>query len=153
MTKEYYYSGREEHRQKEDSEYLHDIDVFVSPVIQKAGGRIRVIVDPSAASFKATLRNSGNRWYKAVDADNAVNDGIREVNSAIDLGLIKVSDSCENWKKEAGGYIWDTKEDVDRPVKIDDHLCDATRYFVKTMRIVPKALKGKRNLSGGSPFV
>lgn len=152
MTKEYYYSGREEHQQKEDSEYLYDLNVFVAPIMKNKTGRLKTIIDPSAASFKATLRKSGNGWYKVMDADNNVNDGIREVNSAIDLGLIKVSDKCENWKKEAGGYVWDTKEDVDKPVKIDDHLCDQTRYFVKTMRIVPKALKSKRNLSGGSVF-
>lgn len=152
MTKEYYYSGREEHRQKEDSEYVNDLNVFISPIIGKVKGKIKTIVDPSAASFKVALRNSANNWYKAIDADNAVNDGIREVNSAIDLGLIKVSDSCVNWKEEAGGYIWDTKQDVDKPVKIDDHLCDQTRYFVKTMRIVPKALKERRNIARGSLF-
>lgn len=152
MTKEYYYSGREQHKQKEDSEYLSDLNVFVAPIIDKAGGRVKTIIDPSAASFKTTLRKSTNRWYKVIDADNNVNDGIREVNSAIDLGLIKVSDDCENWKKEAGGYVWDTKHDIDRPVKIDDHLCDQTRYFVKTMRIVPKALNAKKNGKGGGIF-
>lgn len=140
MIDEYYYSGREEHRQKEDSEYLQDLNVFVTPIMRGANRKIKTIIDPSAASFKASLKKSDNHWYKVQDANNAVADGIREVNTAIDLGLIKVFNTCENWKNEAGGYSWDDKQDEDVPVKIDDHLMDATRYFVKTMRIVkPKS--------------
>jgi phage terminase large subunit len=37
---------------------------------------------------------------------------------------------------EAGGYVWDETAAVDRPIKIDDHAMDSTRYFVKTNRIV-----------------
>lgn len=149
MVNEYYYSGREQHKQKEDSEYLQDLNAFVSPVMSvlkkyNNGVRLKTIIDPSAASFKVTLRKSPNGWYKVVDADNNVSDGIREVNTAIDIGLIKVSDTCENWKMEAGGYSWDNKADEDRPIKVNDHLMDATRYFVKTMRIVPKAFRGIR---------
>jgi len=135
-VKEYYYSGRAEHRQKEDSEYLKDINVFVTPTMKNLKRKLETIIDPSAASFKASLQKSDNRWYKVRDADNAVADGIREVNTAIDLGLIKIFNTCENWKSEAGAYSWDNKEDKDVPVKVDDHLMDATRYFVKTMRIV-----------------
>lgn len=120
LTKEYYYSGREEHKQKEDSEYLKDLNDFVAPIVRE-GVRIRTIIDPSAASFKVTLRKSPNRWYRPIDADNAVADGIREVNTAIDLGLIKVFNTCKNWQMEAGGYAWDTKADEDKPIKVNDH--------------------------------
>lgn len=146
MFKVYYYSGREEHLQKEDSEYLRDLNIFVQPVIDRVNGKLRTIIDPSAASFKTTLKKSSNHWYKVQDADNSVSDGIREVNTAIELGKIKVFDTCECWKSEAGGYVWDNKkveQGEDVPVKINDHLMDSTRYFVKTMKIVRKAYKGR----------
>ena len=41
----------------------------------------------------------------------------------------------KNWKKEAGGYVWDPTSLIDKPLKVNDHLMDAMRYFVKTKRI------------------
>jgi hypothetical protein len=54
------------------------------------------------------------------------------------LGIIKIVDNkdMEPWKKEAGGYVWDEKSVEDKPVKVEDHDSDATRYFVKTMKLV-----------------
>ncbi|GIO08939.1 phage terminase large subunit [Brevibacillus reuszeri] len=61
---EYYYSGKEKGRQKENSEYADDLETF-------AGDEhpLYVIIDPSAASFKTTLRNRG---FRLKDADNEV---------------------------------------------------------------------------------
>jgi hypothetical protein len=56
-------------------------------------------------------------------------------------GIIKISPKLKAWKEEAGGYIWDDKAVDDRPVKENDHLMDATRYFVKTKRVIRKTLK------------
>ena len=152
--KNYYYSGREEGIQKTDNEYLEDIESKFSEEIAEYRNKakeaqliramppqkIKVIIDPSAASFIALLRKTD--WAKVIPADNAVIDGIRETASALHLGLIKIIDSKEmsNWKKEAGGYVWDDKSVEDRPVKIADHDMDSTRYFVKTVKIVkPKS--------------
>lgn len=138
MTREYYYSGRESGTQKTDEEYAQDIDEWLDDLVggetpeYNGYNKLRVIVDPSAASFIALLRKRGK--YNVVPADNAVLDGIRETATCLQTGKIKVSASCKNWIKEAQGYVWDDSDD-DRPLKINDHAMDAMRYFVKTMHI------------------
>jgi hypothetical protein len=61
-------------------------------------------------------------------------DGIRETALAMQKGLIKVNPEIQDWQKEAEGYAWDDKVE-DKPIKENDHYMDATRYFVKTMRV------------------
>ena len=142
MYDEYYYSGRTEGVPKTDEEHADDLDKFTEEARAKLqpGQKLRVIIDPSAASFKAVLRKRG--WYKTTDADNNVEDGIRETSSAMKMGRIKISPGCKAWAKEAAGYSWDEKKtDKDVPIKENDHAMDATRYFVKTMHINRKARK------------
>lgn len=129
--KEYYYSGRNTGVQKTDEEYAEDIDEFIKDV--PFAERIKTIIDPSAASFIALLKKRGK--YHVMPANNDVADGIRETATAMKKGLIKISPDCEDWKKEVQGYVWDESAADDRPVKIDDHAMDDTRYFVKTMKI------------------
>ena len=130
-VKEYYYSGRNTGIQKTDEEYADDLDEFIKdvPFVE----RIRTIIDPSAASFIALLKKRGK--YHVVKADNDVADGIRETATAMKKGLIKITPDCNNWLKEVQGYVWDDKATDDKPVKVDDHAMDDTRYFVKTMKI------------------
>lgn len=127
--REYYYGGREKGIQKTDAEYLEDINRAFADV----PGTITVIIDPSAASFIALLRQS--KRYKVRKADNAVLDGIRETATAIHKGLIKISPVCEDWIREAQSYVWDDSGGEDRPVKENDHAMDETRYLVKTLRV------------------
>lgn len=147
--KELYYSGRDTGVQKTDEEYLQDLIRFAAPAIdqmKKAPAsvfpfetgpeRIEVIIDPSAASFIALLRQS--EYFKPRSANNDVINGLRETYSAINSGLIKVSNSCTNWKTEAQSYVWDPDSEEDRPIKENDHLMDAMRYLVKTKRLVKK---------------
>ena len=137
--KEYYYSGRAEKAQKTDEEYAVDLDKFTEEIPKP----LKVIIDPSAASFITLLRKrntvDGNHRYKVIPADNNVLDGIRETATAMQKGLIKFSPVCKCWKQEVEGYVWDEKAVEDRPVKVNDHAMDAMRYFVKTTRIaIPK---------------
>lgn len=74
-----------------------------------------------------------------IPADNAVVDGIRDTATAMLLGLIKVSPSIKEWKQEAEGYVWDDTAGEDRPVKMADHMMDATRYMVFTEKLVIKS--------------
>lgn len=129
--KEYYYSGRNTGVQKTDEEYADDLDEFIKgvPFVE----RIKTIIDPSAASFIALLKKRGK--YHVMKADNDVADGIRETATAMKKGLIKITPDCGNWLKEVQGYVWDDKAMDDKPVKVDDHAMDDTRYFVKTMKI------------------
>jgi len=130
--REYYYSGRETGEQKTDEEYGSDIEKFVADVDQ----HIKVTVDPSAASFIALLRKK--QKFSVIKADNAVADGIRETATALQTGKIKISPDMINWKKEVEGYVWDDTVQDDKPIKVNDHLMDAMRYFVKTFRIAAK---------------
>ena len=134
---EYYYSGRDKGVPKTDSEYAEDLEAFVR---KYTGQRIETIIDPSAASFIAILQKKPN--YKVRHANNDVMDGIRETATALKNGLIYISPKCDNWKKEASGYVWDDKSADDRPIKERDHLMDAMRYMVRTKRIAaPKRSK------------
>lgn len=139
-VREYYYSGRDSKIQKTDEDYAQDIDEFAR--VEGLTEPLRVIIDPSAASFIALLRrrrgDDGERLYRVIPADNAVLDGIRETAAAMKTGLIKVSPSCVNWRREMEGYVWDEKATEDRPVKANDHLADGMRYFTRTMRIMKR---------------
>lgn len=145
---EYYYSGRTEGIPKTDEEYAEDLDKFTEEAREKLapGKRLRVIIDPSAASFKTLLQKRG--WYKVTPANNDVADGIRETSSAMKTGRIKISPACKAWQKEASGYSWDDKSDKDVPIKENDHAMDATRYFVRTMHINKKARRRDEDISG-----
>ena len=54
-------------------------------------------------------------------ANNDVIDGIRETATAMKLGLIKINPKCKNFIRELEGYVWDSKCNDDRPVKVNDH--------------------------------
>lgn len=142
--KEYYYSGRAEGRQKTDEEYAVELENLIAPIMdQREADRARgliqfvekmpVIIDPSAASFITLLRKKS--WFKVIPADNAVLDGVRDTASALQTGKIKISPKCKAWIEEVQGYIWDDNNVEDRPIKVNDHAMDDTRYFVKTKRI------------------
>jgi len=146
-TQRYYYSGRDTGVTKTDEEYGQELDKIVAPIIEKTPrryaygesftGKIKTIIDPSAASFIALLRKKP--YYTVIPARNNVMDGIRDTATAMQLGLIKISPSITEWREEAEGYVWDDTAADDAPVKINDHLMDATRYFVFTENLVLKA--------------
>lgn len=134
---EYYYDGRSTGRQKENSEYADDLEKFIGD-----GYPLFVIVDPSAASFKTTLRKRG---YRIKDADNEVLEGIRMTATMISKRKLRVHrDRCPNFLKEVSSYVWDEKamlRGVEQPLKHADHCMDAGRYFVKTI-VKPRRLAG-----------
>lgn len=141
MTARYYYSGRDTGMQKTDAEYLQDIEARFSELIngyrQRASKglaeKIPVIIDPSAASFIALLKRTD--WAKVIPARNDVLNGIRETATAMNMGRIAVMDYITEFKDEAGGYVWDDSAGEERPVKENDHMMDAMRYFVLTMHV------------------
>lgn len=143
-VREYYYSGRDTGTQKTDEEYAVDLDRWLSDI----KGRLKVYIDPSAASFIAQLRrrvdDNGVKKYAVIPADNDVLDGIRDTATCMRRGTIKISPQLVNWVKEAQGYVWDGSEGVERPVKIADHLMDATRYLIRTKHLA----QTRREVSG-----
>ncbi|GAB6170562.1 PBSX family phage terminase large subunit [Paradesulfitobacterium aromaticivorans] len=124
---EYYYDSKEKGAQKTDSQYADDLIEFIGNDIPD-----EIILDPSAASFKAELRQRGLR---VKDADNEVNDGIRVTSSMIGLRLYRVHEKCIHTREEITSYAWDEKARLrgeEKPVKVKDHTCDGVRYFCKT---------------------
>lgn len=131
-TDEYYYSGRDATRQKTDSQFRADLEAFFeSNNLDKA--RVKVVLDPAAASFKAELKQHS---FRVVPARNDVLNGIRAQMSAMNEGKIKWTSKAVNTFKEINSYIWDKKaadRGEDKPVKEHDHAMDADRYFVYTV--------------------
>lgn len=127
--KEYYYSGREQAKQKTDEEFYQELNKFIGELPIKS-----IIIDPSAASFIATIRKHNK--YEVRKAKNEVIDGIRNVSTALNQIMILFNDCCINTFKEYFSYIWDSKaaeRGEDKPVKDNDHTCDSDRYFVNTI--------------------
>lgn len=141
-TGEYYYSGRQSHRQKTDKEYADDLVEFLRGRKVKA-----VIVDPAAASFIAELRERG---FTVLKAKNDVEDGIRFVGSLLNALKIKFYADCVQTIKEFATYSWDPKaadRGEDRPIKESDHCMDAVRYFCYTILFANKArIKDKKQM-------
>ena len=123
--KEFYYNGREKGIQRTDEEYCDNIDYLAK------GYNIRqVIVDPSAASFIASLRKRG---YAIRKANNDVLDGIRRTAVYLKNGNIKIHRSCVDSIAEFGLYRWDDKASADTVIKENDHAMDDIRYFANTI--------------------
>ena len=129
IVKEYYYSGRNTGIQKADIQYSRDLKKFLGDIIP-----VRIIVDPSAASFIKQLRDDG--FKNILPANNDVLDGIRTVASALSIGLFYVNECCQNTLKEFSSYVWDAKKGskgIEEVIKENDHAMDAIRYFVYTV--------------------
>lgn len=141
-ARNYYYSGRAENVQKTDEQYANDLEMFLADVPLSPERKLETIIDPSAASFIALLKK--RQKFKVRAADNAVMDGIRETANALENGYIKICKRCKPWFAEAGGYVWNEKAVDDVPIKENDHDMDATRYFVKTKRIIKQAYRLRR---------
>lgn len=128
VAKEYYYDSVKNNRQKDDAEYVRDLKSFIGDT------KIRsVLIDPSALSFKVTLRNAG---ILVRDADNSVLDGIRTVSRLLAGDNLKVNRSCSNLIKEFSAYAWDSKAQArgeDAPLKQNDHAQDALRYVCMSL--------------------
>lgn len=123
---EYYYNSRKEGYQRTDEEHYAELDKL-------AGDRYieRVIIDPSAASFKATIKKHGKFFVKS--AKNDVINGIRTTSQMLTDGRIKIGVKCKASQEEFGMYRWDDKAEVDKVVKENDHAMDDIRYFAYTV--------------------
>jgi PBSX family phage terminase large subunit len=108
---------------KTDSELVDDLIEFIGESDIET-----VWVDPSALSFLAEC-NKRHVGYSFRPADNEVLPGIKVCMNGFISGKLKVLDSKENkpLKDELDTYSWDIKV-MDKPVKKDDHHCDALRY-------------------------
>lgn len=133
VDREYYHNGRGDDArgqhavQKDDGQYAADMLRFTS-------GRkdIPIIIDPSASSLMTRLRHEG--FSNVYPAKNAVAKGISVVASAFGQGRLCLSSECRHTLAELPSYVWDVKHadrsGEDKPLKENDHCCDALRYGV-----------------------
>ena len=136
---EYYYSGRSESVMKTDEEYYQELEKL-------AGDREiqHVIVDPSAASFIATIRRHGR--FSVRKARNEVLPGIRLTAAMLQAGVIKIGAGCKDAIREFGLYRWEEKGEVDKPIKENDHAMDDIRYFCST--VMRRDMDARRIMGG-----
>lgn len=133
LANEYYYdsraqdeNGHSQNPRRTDEEHYAELE--------KLAGNLRierVIVDPSAASFKETIRRHGK--FNVWDADNSVLDGIRLMGTLLQAGRITVNRNCGGFLGEIAQYRWDEESTEDSVIKEFDHAMDAARYFVQTV--------------------
>lgn len=132
---EWRYDSRHHQRQLTDSEYSERLRAWLGDVPRYGPVQPqRVIVDPSAASFKAQLHRDRMRPHAA---DNAVMDGIRTISSLFAQRQLIVHSSCRELIAEITGYSWDDRAQLlgeDKPIKVADHGIDALRYAAMTTR-------------------
>lgn len=129
VVAEWRHASRETQRQMTDAQYSAAIgewlrDQGVTPEWS--------FIDPSAASFITQAWSDGT-VPNIAKARNDVVDGIRSVSSALAAGILRIHRSCTGLLEELPGYVWDEKaadKGEDKPVKINDHSCDALRYVV-----------------------
>ena len=134
---EYYYDAVKKKRQKSDSEFGKDFDVWIDQNLAQLGYKFRsqirsIYIDPSAASWKAELMNRG---YVVQDADNDVINGIRCVAAYLAADRYTISPRCVDTIPEYASYSWDPKyqaRGLDKPIKEKDHACDSDRYLIYT---------------------
>lgn len=138
VVSEYRHDSRTARRQMTDSEYSKARRAWLARVPQPETNVVGVapewtIVDPSASSYIEQLHRDGVSGVTA--ADNAVLDGIRTVSSLFSTGDLLVHESARGLVDELPGYSWDDKaaeRGEDKPIKENDHSCDALRYGVRT---------------------
>lgn len=132
---EMYYDSKKENKQRTDSEHADEVKKFINDKRYSA-----IIIDPSAASFKAELRKrslKAKETDELINADNQVLNGIRLMSTMLQIKQLLINKTkCPNLIRELGAYIWDEKASqrgVEKVVKANDHLCDCARYFCKTI--------------------
>lgn len=147
VVNEYYYDSRDSKNngiEKSNEQYGQDLIDFIGT---EGIPPSYIVIDPSAASFKVTLRSlqlRSKETIETVNADNEVLDGIRMVSSMLHRKLIRIHrNNCPMTKLELLSYVWDDeaikKGQKEKPIKLKDHCPDALRYGVKTL-IKPRRL-------------
>ena len=104
--------------------------------IKARGDWIPGAIDPasrgrSQKDGENLLQSYTDLGLKLVKADNTVESGLYDVFELLSTGQLKVFSTLQNWFKEYRLYRRDEKGHV---VKANDHIMDATRYFITTGR-------------------
>ena len=125
-VKEYYFNSRKEGYQRTDEEHYSELEKLAGDHYIEY-----IIIDPSAASFKATIKRHEKFFVKS--AKNDVINGIRTTSQMLASKRVKIGADCKASQEEFGMYRWDDKSDEDTVVKENDHAMDDIRYFCYTI--------------------
>lgn len=135
---EFYHSGRDTGKQKSPSEYAQELIKMTDLLHEKYSCSIfYVYIDPSAKGLAEEIKRLARQTLRysvsVKDADNDVAVGIQRVQKCMTYGLMTVSESQQNLIREFGTYEYDKKSieaGKEKPLKEDDHCCDAWRYLI-----------------------
>lgn len=130
---EYYYSGRDEGKQKSPSEYAQDFKSFKERVEEETGLKVLyVFIDPSAKGLAEEIKRVCPDII-IKDAKNDVALGISRVQKMLSFRRLYISPKQKHLIEEEYQYEYD-KELLDKgkevPVKTNDHCQDAIRYLI-----------------------
>jgi hypothetical protein len=130
IDNEYYWDSAKENRQKTDGELADDMETFIRD--SKCQQTPKIVIDPSAASFRAELIRRG---FWVVECDNDVMTyGIRRVSSVLSQNKLRFHRvRCPHSPVQFQSYAWDKKKadnGTEQVVKKNDHCPDAGRYIV-----------------------
>ena len=111
-------------------------DAIVRDIRQRLDWRAinRIIVDDAATSMKTTISEVFGIEPVAPLKLNAkgVLPGIHYTESLLKSGQLNVAPWCKETIRELQNYQWEEGAD-DKPLKEDDHACDALRYYAVRM--------------------
>lgn len=130
VDNEYYWDSVKEMRQKTDTELADDLEAFIKA--SNCPDDPKIIVDPSAASFRAELVRRG-MWVVAADND-VMTYGIQRTASVLAQKKLRFHRTrCPHSQAEFQAYAWDSKKTdkgTEEVIKKRDHTPDAGRYIV-----------------------
>jgi PBSX family phage terminase large subunit len=121
VSKSYRYNGAD--GIKTDSQLADDLIKFIGESSVRS-----VYIDPSASSYVAELRRRKTKFV-VIEADNKVLPGIKTVMNGFASKKLVILNGASNQPlvDELTSYSWMPKVE-DKPIKADDHHCDALRY-------------------------
>lgn len=139
---ELYYDARESGQPRTESQHLDALKAWARRHMADFR-HCFLYVDPNTpSSFKQLLKKEG---FRLRHADNDVNIGLMVTSNRLEVGNIKICrDKCKRLAEEMLGYIWDEKctdKGEDKPLKVNDHACDALRYFAYSTGKINKYMK------------
>lgn len=130
---EYYWSGRDEGKQRSPSQYAEDFKKFIDKVQKETGKEIRfVYIDPSAKGLQEEIRRVCPDIVIR-DAKNEVALGISRVQKTLTYGAIYISPKQKHLIEEMYQYKYDENlldKGKEVPIKQDDHCQDGLRYLI-----------------------
>ncbi len=130
---EYYWSGREEGKQKSPSEYAKDFKIFKDNIEKETGIKVSfVFIDPSAKGLAEEIKRICPD-VRIVNANNDVKLGISRVQKMLSYQLINISPKQKHLIEEMYLYEYDEKSienGKEEPLKVNDHCQDGLRYLI-----------------------